>query len=147
VLGRALVLCFVAGCGETARPATVRIEPLPASPAPAATRAPRPPATATAEHLPTFEEAWAAAEMVDAGAVLTRDELVAPVEHAGFVMSCGTPNDTRVRVKIAVLQGRAAGVTVTLDPDDATVRACIDAAARRLTWPKSLRMDAVSTEY
>lgn len=96
--------------------------------------------------LPTFEEAWSERHAAT-GVDLTDAELAEPLQRGAFVNRCGAPSSMKVSVKVAVLDGRAAGVTVTTDPEDADVARCIDAEVRGLRWPSSPHMDAVHTTY
>jgi hypothetical protein len=78
---------------------------------------------------------------------LTNAQLSAPLRHASFISSCGAPDDMHVTVRVAVKMGRAVGVTVSTNPPNGGVAACIDRAVRGLQWPQSPKADFVTTSY
>jgi hypothetical protein len=80
-------------------------------------------------------------------AALSSAQLGAPLVHGTFVTACGAPQDMKVVVKVAVKMGRAVKVTVTTDPPDPTIAACIDHAARDLRWDVSPKTDHVTVTY
>ena len=78
---------------------------------------------------------------------LTNAQLSAPLRHASFIGSCGAPDDMHVTVRVAVKMGRAVGVTVSTNPPNGGVAACIDRSVRGLQWPQSPKADFVTTSY
>jgi hypothetical protein len=52
-----------------------------------------------------------------------------------------------VTVRVAVKMGRAVGVTVSTNPPNGAVAACIDRAVRGLQWAQSPKADFVTTSY
>jgi hypothetical protein len=56
---------------------------------------------------------------------------------------CGQPEGTHVRARVAVLRGRAIGVTVEVDPDDYDLEGCLDRRIRSLAWESSERIHFV----
>lgn len=75
---------------------------------------------------------------------LSNAELAAPLRHMSL---CGAPDDMHVTVRVAVKMGRAVGVTVTTNPPNASIAACIDHAVRGLGWRPSPKTDFVTTNY
>ncbi len=78
---------------------------------------------------------------------LTDNQLSAPLRHASFVVSCGAPDSMKVTVRVAVRMGRAVGVTVTTNPPNGGISACVDHAVRGLRWAESAKTDFITTNY
>ena len=78
---------------------------------------------------------------------LTDNQLSAPLRHASFVVSCGAPDSMKVTVRVAVRMGRAVGVTVTTNPPNGGISACVDRAVRGLRWAESAKTDFITTNY
>ena len=75
---------------------------------------------------------------------LTNAELAAPLRHMSL---CGAPDDMHVTVRVAVKMGRAVGVTVSTNPPNPGIAACIDRSVRGLGWRPSPKTDFVTTNY
>ncbi len=101
----------------------------------------------------SFEEAWSHAEQKvtigggGGGRDLTQGELSGPLQNASFVSGCGAPDSMKVTVKAAVQNGHVVGVSVYTTPPNGAVAGCIAGAVRRLSFPVSPNMDAVTTSY
>jgi hypothetical protein len=80
-------------------------------------------------------------------APLSSAQLGAPLVHGTFVTACGAPERMKVVVNATVKMGRAAGVTVTTDPPDPAVAACVERATRGLQWDISPKTDHVTVTY
>jgi hypothetical protein len=78
---------------------------------------------------------------------LTNGQLAAPLRYASFLGSCGAPGDMKVTVRVAVRMGRAVGATVTTNPANTAVAACIDRVVRNLNWAQSPKTDFVTVNY
>jgi hypothetical protein len=93
--------------------------------------------------LPSYESVVVATIGHDpSGALrLTDDELVAPL-GGDIVGSCG---GTSARVRIAVRDGKAAGVSVYTTPRDPVVASCIDRAIRARAWPRTAALSTITT--
>src|SRR5579872_403865 len=78
---------------------------------------------------------------------LTNAQLAGPLRHAGFIPSCGAPDDMKVQVRVAVRMGVPIGVTVATTPPNGGIAGCIDRAVRGLRWPPSGKTDFVTTNY
>jgi hypothetical protein len=83
----------------------------------------------------------------NSGPDLTNAQLAAPLRSASFISGCGAPDDMKVTVRVAVKMGRAQGVSVSTNPPNPGVAACVDAHVRRLSWPVSAKADFVTTTY
>lgn len=122
---------------------------------------PAPPSTAS------YDEAMAKPESLDAQdtrAQLDDRQLSAPM--ASVMSKCSIPKKAKATVRVAVQNGHAIGVTVTVAFDKpknakpaskATLTAenkakqkivtCVDQAVRALTWPPSPRRDSFVTQF
>jgi hypothetical protein len=78
---------------------------------------------------------------------LTKEQLAGPMRSVSFISACGAPDNMKVTVRVAVKNGRAAGVTVSTNPPNASVAACIDGRVRGLGWPVSPKADFVTMSY
>ena len=81
------------------------------------------------------------------GPDLTNAQLSAPLRNAAFVSACGAPDDMKVTVRVAVKMGAPIGVTVTTNPPNGGVAACIDRSVRGLRWAANGKTDFVTTNY
>jgi hypothetical protein len=81
------------------------------------------------------------------GADLTNAQLSAPMRNAAFISGCGAPDDMKVTVKVAIKNGRAVGVSVYTNPQNAGVSSCVDKHVRGIGWPASGKMDSFTTTY
>ena len=80
-------------------------------------------------------------------APLSSAQLGAPLVHGTFVTACGAPERMKVVVNATVKMGRAVGVTVTTDPPDPVVAACVERATRGMQWDISPKTDHVTVTY
>ena len=80
-------------------------------------------------------------------AALSSAQLGAPLVRGAFVTACGAPDTMKVVVKADVKMGRAVKVTVTTDPPDPTIAACIEAATRDMRWDISPKTQHVTATY
>lgn len=81
------------------------------------------------------------------GPDLSDAQLSAPMRSGAFLSACGTPNSTKVTVKVAVKNGRAVGVSVSTNPSNPAIASCIDRHVRGLSWPPHPKMDTLTTSY
>jgi len=78
---------------------------------------------------------------------LSDKDLSGPMASGQAVNDCGAPDDMKLVVKVAVVDGRAAGVTVLTNPPSPEIASCIDKAVRAMTWPASAKRFAFTTAY
>jgi hypothetical protein len=78
---------------------------------------------------------------------LTNAQLSAPLRNASFIPACGAPDDMKVTVRVAVKMGAPIGVTVSTNPPNNGVAACIDRSVRGLRWAQNPKTDFVTTTY
>jgi len=98
----------------------------------------------------SYEEALNVPEDLDAvkrEPELSNTELSAPLRSAAFIGECGAPDSMKVTVKVAVVDGRAMGVSVAVSPDDPEIAQCIDKAVRALSWRVSKKRFSLTTVY
>jgi hypothetical protein len=81
------------------------------------------------------------------GPDLTDAQLSAPMRNASFISGCGAPESMKVTVRIAVKNGHAWGVTVSTNPPNPGVAACVDRHVRGIAWPANAKMDSFTTTY
>jgi hypothetical protein len=131
-----------------------------------------PPERAKSASRATYEQAMSKPEVLDIEddrMQLTDSQLKEPV--SGVLRGCPVPSNAKVRILVAVENGRAAGVTVEvrfehLPPpgrraspplSPAVVRyeakvkkkvgACVDRAVREAVWPPSRRRDSFQIDF
>jgi hypothetical protein len=91
----------------------------------------------------SYESALATIALDPPGARrLSDDELREPFARAAIGETCGAGS---ARVRIAVRDGAAVGVSVFTTPRDPMVAECIDRAMRTLTWPRTLALSTITT--
>lgn len=78
---------------------------------------------------------------------LTADELGAPMKTSTFISRCGLSDSANADICVAVKQGKPLGVSVRVSPQDNKVAACIDKATRRLSFPRSEKLDVVKQHF
>ena len=101
---------------------------------------------------PTYEAAIASNKQeLDMGRKadpdLTDAQISGPMRNGSFVGECGAPDAMKVTVKVAIKQGRPAGVSVSTSPPDPDIAGCIDRYVRTFSWPSSSKMDSFTSTY
>jgi len=117
-------------------------------PAPAARRPP--PFVGRGPAGPTYEAAMASSKQEvtigsNSGPDLTNAQITGPMRNGSFVGECGAPDAMKVTVKVAIKNGRPAGVSVYAP--DADIAGCVDRYVRTFSWPSSPKMDSFTTTY
>lgn len=116
-------------------------------PAPSPGDAPR------AGSLPSCESAAATAnQTIEVGSArgtpdLTRDAFASVLEHGAYLIPCALPPRTSVDICAAVQNGNVVGVTVTTEPRDARINACVRRAVTALRFPRSSGLDVTRTRF
>lgn len=77
------------------------------------------------------------------GVELSFDSLLEPLADEALLAACGATEGAHVRARVAVLRGRAIGVTVEVEPDDPELAGCLDRRIRSLAWETSDRVQYV----
>ncbi|HEY8076165.1 MAG TPA: hypothetical protein VIF62_18695 [Labilithrix sp.] len=92
---------------------------------------------------PSYESTLATfAAARERDAALDEATLRAPI---GSLAECPRPAGMRTNVRVAVIGGRAAGVSVFTTPRDPEVANCIDRQIRRLSWPAANGLSTLVT--
>jgi hypothetical protein len=78
---------------------------------------------------------------------LTAEQLGAPMKTNSFMSGCGLPDSANAEICAAVKQGKPLGVSVKVTPQNNKVAACIDRSVRRLSFPKSEKLDVVKQTF
>jgi hypothetical protein len=90
-------------------------------------------------------------ETIDMGkkgsADLTKEQLGAPMKSSQFFQQCGLRDDQNAEICVAVKNGKPLGVSVKIAPSNNKTAACIDKAARRLSFPQSPKLDIVTQKF
>lgn len=85
--------------------------------------------------------------MAGGGGNLSKAQLEGPLKSGAIITACGTPNDTKVTISVAVQGGRAVGVTVATSPHNGAVSSCIDRQVRGLSWPSIQNLESFRTSF
>lgn len=78
---------------------------------------------------------------------LTAEQLGAPMKSSAFMSSCGLADSANAEICAAVKQGKPLGVSVKVSPANNKVAACIDRSVRKLSFPKSEKLDVVKQTF
>lgn len=78
---------------------------------------------------------------------LSRDELGRPISNSNAAVACGLGQSSHAKICVLVKRGRPLGVTVSIDPSNGRVAACIDRRMRGLAFPASDNPDTVTYSY
>ena len=103
--------------------------------------------------LPSCESAAASAnQSVDLRAGpgapdLSREAFASILENGAYLASCAIPSRTALDLCVAVQNGKAVGVSVSSEPRDANVIACVRRAVSALRFPQSDRLDVTRTRF
>jgi hypothetical protein len=129
----------------------------PAPPRPALARAVEPEQSPRGEvhtgSLPSCESAAATAnQSIDLGSArgapdLTRDAFAGVLEHGTYLTRCAIPPRTALEICAAVRDGAVVGVTVTTEPRDPAISACVRRAVTTLRFPVNSQLDVTRTRF
>lgn len=150
LLAASLAAAIVA-CGDATPPPNVPAAPKPhphAHPSHPVTE-PIAPSAYTAGG-PSYDEAMGVPEDLNAtknSPELSDRDLSSPMASGEVISECGAPDDMKLVVKVAVVDGKAAGVTVFTKPESPEVASCVDKAVRAMSWPRSSKRFAFTTAY
>ena len=81
------------------------------------------------------------------GKDLSRDELGAPIAHANVAAGCGLADSSHAHICALVRNGKPLGVSVSVDPKNNKVAACMDRRVRSLAFPSSDRPDTLKFDF
>jgi hypothetical protein len=114
---------------------------------------PSPKAAAPAGSLPSCESAAATAnQTIDVGSArgapdLTRDAFAGVLEHGAYLTPCSIPPRIALEICAAVQNGNVVGVTVTTEPRDPAINACVRRAVSALRFPRNSQLDVTRTRF
>jgi hypothetical protein len=103
--------------------------------------------------LPSCESAAAAAtQTIDLGSArgapdLSRDAFAGVLEHGRYLARCAITPRTALEICAAVRDGKVVGVTVTTEPRDPAINACVRRAVTTLRFPRSSQLDVTRTRF
>jgi hypothetical protein len=78
---------------------------------------------------------------------LSRDAFASILENGSYLASCAVPDHSALDICVAVLEGKARGVTVVAQPGNAALSSCVRRAVARLRFPYSRRLDVTRTRF
>jgi hypothetical protein len=78
---------------------------------------------------------------------LTAADLGAVLNAGTYLDPCDVAPATQVQICVAVRNGGAIGVTVTLDPPDAALEVCVARQVRELSFPVHPKMDIARVRF
>jgi eukaryotic-like serine/threonine-protein kinase len=78
---------------------------------------------------------------------LTAGQFGSVLNNGSYLNACGVPPDTKVNVCAAVQNGRAVGVTVTLNPPNGGMSSCVAGRVRSLSFPSNPKLDIARTSF
>jgi hypothetical protein len=103
--------------------------------------------------LPSCESAAASAnESMDLRAGpgapdVSREAFASVLDNGAYLAACAIPARTALVICAAVQDGKAVGVSVTSEPHDANLNACVRRAVAALRFPRSARLDVARTRF
>ena len=78
---------------------------------------------------------------------LTAGQFGAVLNNGSYLGACNVPSSTKVNVCAAVQNGRAVGVTVSMDPPNPGAQACVAGRVRGLPFPANPKLDIARTSF
>jgi hypothetical protein len=78
---------------------------------------------------------------------LTQGQFAAVLNNGSYLNGCGVPESTQVNICAAVQNGRAVGVTVSMQPPNPGAQACVANKVRGLSFPSNPKLDIARTTF
>ena len=78
---------------------------------------------------------------------LTQGQFAAVLNNGTYLNGCGVPDSTQVNICAAVQNGRAVGVTVTMQPPSPGAQSCVASKIRGLNFPSNPKLDIARTTF
>lgn len=78
---------------------------------------------------------------------LTQGQFAAVLNNGSYLNSCSVPASTVVNICAAVQNGRAVGVTVTMQPPNPSAQSCVAGRIRGLSFPSNPKLDIARTSF
>jgi hypothetical protein len=78
---------------------------------------------------------------------LPREAFASILDNGAYLSACAIPERTALDICVAVQEGKAKGITVSLRPPDAGISACVRRAVAALRFRYSPRLDIARTRF
>lgn len=78
---------------------------------------------------------------------LTQGQFASVLNNGSYLNGCGVPDSTQVNICAAVQNGRAVGVTVTMQPPSPGAQSCVASKIRGLSFPSNPKLDIARTTF
>jgi len=78
---------------------------------------------------------------------LTQGQFAAVLNNGTYLNGCGVPESTQVNICAAVQNGRAVGVTVTMQPPSPGAQSCVASKIRGVAFPSNPKLDIARTTF
>ena len=78
---------------------------------------------------------------------LTAADYAGVLNQGTYLASCDVPESSHAQICVAVQNGVAVGVTVSVDPSDPNVELCIARQVRALAFPSHPKMDVARVQF
>ncbi len=78
---------------------------------------------------------------------LTQGQFASVLNNGSYLNSCSVPASTVVNICAAVQNGRAVGVTVTMQPPNPSAQSCVAGRVRGLSFPSNPKLDIARTTF
>jgi hypothetical protein len=83
----------------------------------------------------------------DQPADLTASDYAGVLNQGTYLAPCEVPESSHAQVCVAVQNGSAVGVTVSLEPPDANMEVCVARQVRGLSFPSHPKMDIARVHF
>jgi hypothetical protein len=78
---------------------------------------------------------------------LTAADYAGVLNQGTYLGPCDVPETSHAQICVAVQNGTAVGVTVSVDPSDASIELCIARQVRVLSFPSHPKMDVARVQF
>lgn len=78
---------------------------------------------------------------------LTAADYAGVLNQGTYLAPCDVPESSHAQVCVAVQNGTAMGVTVSVDPSDPNIELCIARQVRALSFPSHPKMDVARVQF
>lgn len=78
---------------------------------------------------------------------LTQGQFASVLNNGTYLNGCGVPDSTVVNICAAVQNGRAVGVTVSMQPPNPSAQSCVASKIRGISFPSNPKLDIARTTF
>ncbi len=78
---------------------------------------------------------------------LTQGQFASVLNNGSYLTGCSVPDSTQVNICAAVQNGRAVGVTVTMQPPSPGAQSCVASKIRGVSFPSNPKLDIARTTF